>query len=215
MVQFLTDIIKSEIFWVGTTAILTGILAGVAYWQLKSFNKTTRADFINRFTNEFFNKSTQEIIVLFDYSALKFRVSEVDYGEDISKKEWPYFLIDRNISNQFKTKIANEKEKYTAFELDDDLLGYFDDLGTYEKKGILDISLVYDVFSFYIELVWENEEIQKYIKWQQDDDEDFGDMFENFEYIYKKCKYFGEARRNGQWIWLWKMKWFFCNKIFS
>jgi len=209
------DIIKNEVFWVALTAILTAILAGVAYWQLRRFNKTTRADFINRFTKDFFNKSTQEIIILLDYSALKFKVSEIEYGEDIPKREWTYFLIDKNITGQFKPKMANEKDKYTAFEFDDDLLGHFDDLGTFEKEGILNISLIYDVFSYYIELVWENEEIQKYIKWQQDDNEDFGDMFENFEYIYKKCDSFGKAKRNHQWIWLWKIKWFFCNNIFS
>lgn len=212
MIQFLTETIKSQTVWIGLTAILTGILAGVAYWQLKSFNKTTRADFIHRFTKDFFNESTREIIALLDYSALKFRESEIEYGKDIPRREWPYFLIDKDIAGQFKQKIPSQRELYTAFELDDDLLGYFDDLGTLEKRGILDISLIYDVFSYYIEIVWENEEIQKYIKWQQADNKDFGDMFENFEYIYRKCKSFGATKRNKQSIWFWKLKWFLCNK---
>jgi hypothetical protein len=212
MIQFLTETIKDQTVWIGLTAILTGILAWVAYWQLKSFNKTTRADFINRFTKDFFNESAQEIILLLDYSALKFKESEIEYGKDIPRREWPYFLIEKDIAGQFKPKMTSQREMYTAFELDDDLLGHFDDLGTFEKRGILDISLIYDVFSYYIELVWENEEIQKYIKWQQADNKDFGDVFENFEYIYRKCKSFGSTKRNRQNIWFWKLKWLLCNK---
>jgi hypothetical protein len=200
-------------FWTSLiTAFFTAIIACVAWFQLNRFNTTTRADFIHRFTKDFFNEPTRQIMTLLDNSALKFKIREITCGKGLPKREFPYFHIDKDIADQLRMKVDSHKSEYTAFEIDDELLGYFDDLGTFEKRGILDVSLIYDVFSYYIELVWENEEIQKYIKWQQAESEDFVDMFENFEYIYQKCKSFGNAKRSGQMIIFWKLKWFLWNK---
>lgn len=204
---------SEAIFWAAAaTALLTAFLVFIAWLQLEKFNNTTRGDFIHRFMKDFFNEPTRHIITLLEYSALKFKIREVNYGDDSPTNEFPYFQIDKNIIEQLKIKTDNHRLEYTAFEIDDELLGHFDDLGSFEKRDILDISLIYDLSSYYLETVWENEEIQKYIKWQRAQEQDFNDIFEDFEYIYKKCMSFGIAKRKNQWIWLWKLRWFLGNK---
>jgi hypothetical protein len=79
--------------------------------------------------------------------------------------------------------------------LDDVLFGHIDDLGTFEKRGVLDISFIYKFFDYYVEVIWENKEIRKYIEWQRSGDESDSDVYDNFEYIYNKCKSYGEAKR--------------------
>jgi hypothetical protein len=53
-------------------------------------------------------------------------------------------------------------------ELDDFLLGHFEDIGLFEEKGLIDTEMVYEEFSYYIFEVFENPEIKKYL-----DDADF------------------------------------------
>ncbi len=207
MNYIITNILANP--WEAITAIFTIIITFIAWFQLTSVNKTTRADFIHKFNNDFFKESTQEIISLLDYSALKFMIASVNYGQNIPTKEFPYFVIERSIAEQFKPKISSARQEYTAFEIDDNLLGHFEDIGNFEKQRILDISFIYECFSYYIILTWENEEIQKYIKWQRGDGGNNAiDIYEKFEYLYKKCKSLDIAKQNKRWFLLWKLKWF-------
>ncbi|MGO8763255.1 MAG: hypothetical protein ACLQUS_14820 [Desulfobaccales bacterium] len=198
--------ILTEPIWSFVTAFSTALIVLVAYFQLKKFNATTVADFIDRFKKHFFIESTRNIMALLQYGAFKFKVRDIDYGQDILKDEFPYFEMNKNIDEQLKNFVKG-KEIYSAYEVDDELLGQIDDLGTFEKRGILDISMIYEIFDYYIEEIWENEEIRKYVEWQRTGDESCSDIYDNLEYIYNKCKSYGEAKRKKQWIWLWRMKW--------
>lgn len=51
----------------------------------------------------------------------------------------------------------------------------------------MDIKYVYQSFDWYIQLVYENCAIQKYVKWQRKQNNS-GDVYIYFEYIANKCK---------------------------
>ncbi len=210
--------ISRTALWTAGLFVATILLWWIAKGQLSGINKTTKADFIKKFTDDFFNETTREIIMLFDYKALNFRSSEIEYGKDISTKPFPYFMIDENIVKQLKIDLKKrkgilDKECYSSFEIDDCLLGFFEDLGSYEKKGLIDIEGVYDGFDWYIDIIWNNCEIKNYARSQADDEKDGDDIYENFKYIYEKCDSYGKAKLAGQWIWWWKIKWW-IDKIF-
>ena len=75
------------------------------------------------------------------------------------------------------------KDIYSAFEIDDDLLGYFEDIGNYTERGLLDSEMVYELFDWYIGEIGSNEEVIKYINWQRSDGDD---IYSGFEGIYRK-----------------------------
>lgn len=197
------------VFWTALLVLFTAALVFFAYFQLRGIKKTTRADFVHRFKQDIFKEPIQQIVMLLQYSALNFRIRDISFGEGIPTKDWPYFEIDTSIADQLKESNIN-KAVYNSYEIDDNLLGHFEDLGNFEKYGILDISFIYNWFNFYIEMTWDNNQIKKYINWLREGNESSYDIYENFEYIYNKCKSYGEAKRMNKWIWVWKLKWLFC-----
>jgi len=174
--------------------VATLFLWRVSYKQLGGISKTTRADFIERFSNKFFNSETRVILMLLDYKTLLFKSAGINYGHNVVSKDFLYFEIDEQIAKQLiidskSLSALMDKKVYSAFELDDLLLGYFEDIGALNKQGLLEIKDVYNYFNWYIENCWENPEIQKYIL-QQRHSEGEG-IYENFEHIYRKCCAYG------------------------
>ena len=99
-------------------------------------------------------------------SALEFKVLKI-MGKDGEKiDELPIFEIKKNIAAQLKevVDIKSEKTGYTAFEIDDLLLGHFDDIGWYEKRGLIDVETIREMFGYCIYECYQNEEIQKYLQ---------------------------------------------------
>ena len=117
---------------------------------------------------------------------LKFRTQETGKQKE-SNREYAYFELDRTaLSKAIKIDDEDKKELkniYSAFEIDGALLGFFEDIGNYVKKGLLDHTMVYDSFDWYIGEIGSNEEIIKYINWQRSDG---GDIHSGFEGIYRK-----------------------------
>ncbi len=205
-------------FWTFCLVLATLFLLWIAKKQLGGISKTAKADFILRFTEQFFGEETRDIIMLFDYGALKFQNAYVEYSENIEPKLFPYFVIDEGIVSQLK--INPEKQQkilkrkyYSPFEIDDFLIGYFEDLGSYERKALIDIEGIYDGFSWYIGIIWKNEEIQKFIKSQKN--EIYGDIGVSFKYIYEKIDSYSKAKSAGELMWWWKIKWFIKNRFFA
>lgn len=199
-------------FWTLLMVVATFLLLWVGKKQLGGIHKTAKVDFIKKFSNEFFSERTRDILMLFDYNALSLRITDIEYGEDIPSKPFPYFLINEEVIKQLKInpeklKELLDKKMYSAFEIDDYLLGYFEDMGSFEKYGLLDIGHVYDYFDWYIENCWNNEEIKKYITQQRNEEKDGDDIYENFEYIFNKCCSFEKSKnKNELKIW-WRLKW--------
>ena len=198
--------------WTFGLVIVTMFLWLIARKQLGGINKTAKADFIKKFTDGFFSAETRELLMLFDYNALHFRSVNIELGEDNPAKRFPYFAINEDIVKQLPItpetqKKILDKKCFTCYEIDDRLLGHFEDLGSYERKKLIDIEGVYDGFDWYIDLIWNNDEIQKYVNSQRDDEKDGDDLYEDFKYIYNKCDSYGKAKAAGKCLLWWELKW--------
>lgn len=164
-------------FW---TMAATVVLAIIAWIQLRKISKTANADFIRQFKDVFFTPETRQLIMLIDQKLMRFMDEPL-----------PYFVVIEGSLPDF-IRAENARKFYTSYDLDDLLLGHFEDLGLFAKRGIITIEMAYEFFSWYIETTWENNEIKKYIESQRKTEGE--DIYENFEYIYKKCN----SYRNGK-----------------
>ena len=175
-------------FWTALLAIATFFLAGVVLGQLHGANTTSRADFIRKFSNEFFTQKNRDLVMLFEYDLLKFKVKTTNDPKDNKETQFHYFETDtpalQKIAVLDKQDMANFKPVYSTYEVDDDLLGFFDDIGNYEKQGLISVQMVDEEFGWYIKKIWRNAEVQKYIQWSAAYDDD---AYEGFESIYHKC----------------------------
>lgn len=171
-------------------SIITLLLLFVAFLQLHYLNKTRKADFIHRFKRDFFNEDTRQILFTIDQDLLTFVEPPAD-----SKN--PYFEINKENMDKMpdayiEYQKAFKKTNYTieALKIDYYLLGHFEDIGLFEKKGIMDIGYVYESFDWYIQLVHKDCAIQKYIRWVRKQ-ENSQDVYKSFDDIADKCKRYG------------------------
>lgn len=173
-------------FWTFVIAFFTLGIWWTAWRQLKKLNKTTSAEFlVGKLKEHFFTAENRKFYELIDNKLLQF----VDTGHFINCKN---------------------NELISTYEIDDFLLGHFEEIGLLEQRGIIDIEMVYEFFGYYIETSWEDSEIQKYIKSIRHESIDFYDKFED---IYKKSKSYGDAKRLNKNLALWKLRWRLCNCI--
>jgi hypothetical protein len=173
---------------------ITAFLLIVAYSQLGDIKKTSKADFILKFTLAFFGEKNHNLILLCDNFALKYKTKEIDYAnQNVTDSLYPYFEVNSEIIEQLpldNTILDSMKKIYTCYEIDD-FLGYFEDIGKFERQGLIAIDNVYNSFSWYIRAAWNNDSIQQYLETQKENEDDF---FENFKYIFEKCESFKSAK---------------------
>lgn len=176
--------------WTFCLVLATLLLYLVARYQLAGISKTTKADFIKQFNNDFFQEHTRNVVMLLDYEALEYKNKAVQLEGETNKKAFPYFsivadvLAQMGVSDEIKAELS-KKGMYSCFEIDDILLGRFEDVGLFEKQGFLHIKDVCNHFHWYIDLTWQNKEIQKYVQSQR---ALYGPLiYCNFEYIFNKC----------------------------
>ncbi len=203
------NVIKSE----SITAIATVSLAIIAYWQLHKANLISSVDFVNRLNKEFFTEKAYDICNCLADDLIEFRYKSEDFIIKTNKK--------RLKEMGFKTNILSTED------VDEVLLDHFEDVGYYEKRGIIKIDFVYESFSWYIDECGKSLGIRKYII-NQRKEEGCEDLYDNFEYIYRKCENYGFTKNNhksfyygwfSSWKILWKFKWWFrysiCQNIFG
>jgi hypothetical protein len=173
---------KLGTFLISISALIIVLLGCV---QLKNFNNSKKADFVHRLKTDFFTEQSSTLIVLIDNNLLKFdtisnKKDSIDFG---------FFSVDTLKINRIKSKLPNlfVKTNYSAYDVDNYILNPLDELGQLYKRNILDIDYIYDGFGYYVESVYENVQIQKYIEWVRAD-ENSKDTFENFDYIYNEIK---------------------------
>jgi hypothetical protein len=199
--KFQQFIISDDFTSVLFQVIATLLFASIALTQLEDIENTNSADFIHKLKNDFFEEKTRILLTLIDLKAIKF----IDNGNTA------YFEVIedaprlKDLPDDIKRNLT-EKKFYTLHEIDDFLLGHFEDIGLFEQKRILDIEMVYEEFSWYIETAYENCEIKQYIEYSRKDDKD-KDVYDKFEYIYYKCKSFGKCKLGSKSKFIWKLKW--------
>jgi hypothetical protein len=154
------------------------LIAYVAWIQLNKITNVNSAEFIYKLKKDFFTKEARNLMTLIELDALKY----------VNDEKLPYFIVLEEriaeLPEEIKKELLN-KRFYTVYEIDDILLGHFEDIGIFEQSGILDIKMIYEEFSWYIETVYKNCEIQRYIEHERANDKE---IYNKFEYIYHKCK---------------------------
>ncbi len=206
-------------------ALFAAFLVWVAWVQLNKLSKTSSADFIHKLNTDFFTPEARTLMSLITCGALEFKSEGrtscwfriTNFIEPSSNIEaQPYFEVNLNKLN--KTKLPKEIKKrlrkwkyYSAWEVDDFLLGHFEDVGRLEQRGIVDFQMVYDVFSWYLKTAWEYDPIKEYIRSQRDGKKDARIdtiIYNQFQYIVTKCIEYDDIHP-GPCMWWWKFKRYF------
>ena len=60
------------------------------------------------------------------------------------------------------------KETYSTYEVEDMILNHFEDLNLYRKNGLISEEYLYNGYTWYIETIYENKQIEKFINWMND-----------------------------------------------
>ena len=178
--------------WTGVIALVTfgGVL--FAWVQLRAIRKTSRADFAKRFIDTFFNDDTRTLLALLMNSALAFEAKNIcENGQKIDRL--PYMKIKPEIVKQLSGIVAVETGRlgYSAFEIDDFLLGHFDDLGRYVKQKLIDVKTERNIFAYYVTESFENPSIIEYLR-----DEDNQGKYADFRYLYDRFQRLKGRRAN-------------------
>jgi hypothetical protein len=169
------------------SALATTALALIAWKQLGNLNKTyvqisktSKADFAHRCNTDFFSAGTRELFMLFDYDMIKFHViDEIDFA---------YFEIDKTKLDSHPILynfINKDKQIFSAYEIDDLLLGPLDNVGTYFNQGLINIDLIVNFFGYYIEELHNNKQIEAYLEWIRSEP-GYENIYDSFEAIYRE-----------------------------
>lgn len=179
------DTVDRAALWTGAIAFVTAIAATVALIQLHSIRRTSRADFTKRFIDTFFVSDTRTLLTLLHNSALEFALRKIEVGGDVVD-ELPYLRIKKEMADQLTGIVPFDPAKtgYSAFEIDDLLLGHFEDVGWYVRKGMMDLKAAYQSFGYYVIATYEHQEIQKYLADQRAKEYGFDDL----DRLYKRFK---------------------------
>jgi hypothetical protein len=171
--------VNRTVFWTMLSTISTILLLLFAYFQLQEIKETTSAEFAHKIKNDLYTPENLRLISLFDDGLLLFKSDTDDYAcfelDTVKYKKY------HNLSNFQKVPI-----NYDIFEVDE-LLQSFEDLSFYEKKHLIKIEYIYDAYAYYIESLWENPQIAKYIKWQRKIPHNSNSYY-NLEQIYIRLK---------------------------
>jgi len=178
--------------WTFCLALITILLVCVTImlWlvskrQLGGINETNKADFAFRCMTNFFTLPARQLFMLIDYDLLLFKK---DTLQDIG--DFAYFEIDQTKlkSNPILSSfIENPEKKYSAHDMDDILLGPLNDIGTFNKKGLMDMEIAEDFFRYYIVRICENPQIKAYRKWHKTQPEG-ENTYSGLDAIYKKLR---------------------------
>ena len=155
--------------WVGATIALFGL--GFAIWQLHVLRKTNSGTFIHDLYKDFYTEDVSRLVPLLETDKLK--IVKNDVFVDLTDKK---------------------RESFTEHEIASHLLDPLENLGALANRKLVEIGLVYDFFSWYIDLAWTNEEIRKLVE-RSRSEPDCWDLFMRLEKLYHRCKVYGDEER--------------------
>jgi hypothetical protein len=178
--------------WTGAIAIVTALAAGFALIQLRNIRHTSRADFTKRFIDSFFVEDTRTLFTLLLNSALEFAIRQIEVGGD-KIDELPYLRIKKEIADQLTGIVPFNPNRtgYSAFEVDDVLLGHFEDVGWYVQRKLMDLKAADQSFGYYVIATVKHSEMQKFLEHQRSKEFEYEDL----EWLYQQFKKL-EAKRS-------------------
>jgi len=175
-------------------AFFTLILAYIVLQQLSKIYSTSNADLIHKLKTDLFRPETRILIHLLGNEYLIFMVPENSQTE-LPYKE-AYFEVDvekiskTNLPQEIKDDITKNKY-YSTYEINDILLGHFENIGLFWEIGALEIDVIYAKFGYYLSLAYDNPAIKEYIKFAR---KDGADIYDKFEKVYNASKSYGQKK---------------------
>jgi hypothetical protein len=166
-------------FWAMITAVTTGALVAVAYYQLKDLAKTNKSEFLYKLKKDFFTEEARCLIFLAENELLEFRSSEI-----------PYFQIvpsDSADTQTLKERHGVTNDLITTGLVDDVLLGPLEDVGILLERNLVSLDEAYEQFDSFVQICAENKAIGEYLDLSralEDDD----DVYDHFQKLYEKLK---------------------------
>jgi hypothetical protein len=141
-------------FWAAATAVVTALLAWVAWKQLGSLAESSTADFLFRLKSDFFTERARRLVFLIEQDLLKFEDAAIPFFSkpDFNKPELKPRLQELGITDS----------TISTYLLDDIILGPLEDVWSYLSEKHITRNQVYAVFSYYIEICAESHAIQDY-----------------------------------------------------
>jgi hypothetical protein len=171
--------------WTAAIVLVTALAALFGLIQLRNIRCTSRADFTKRFIDSFFVADTRTLFTLLLNSALEFDIQKIVIdGREID--ELPYLRIKKEIVEQLKGIVPFDplKTGYSPFEIDDFLLGPFEDVGWYVRRKLIDLTTADQGFGYYMIETLEHAEMKKFLEHQRKHEFSYDDL----EWLYKKFK---------------------------
>ncbi|MCM0083038.1 hypothetical protein L4X63_15705 [Geomonas sp. Red32] len=199
--------------------LFAAFMVWVAWEQWSKLSQTSSADFIHRLTQDFFTSEARTLMSIIDCGSLKFvpaaTLPDPEITSDGLIKTQPYFTVDLNIlkkahlPQQIMDTLA-AKAHYSAWEIDDFLLSPLEDVGMLETKGIVSFDMVYSGFSYYLQRVFNYNDIRKYINSMRQEctgGANQADLYYygGLQYIATKCEEY-EGLHKGFCKWWWLLK---------
>jgi hypothetical protein len=168
------------IFWSMVTAIGTLLLAWIAWKQLSGLAQTSRADFIFRLKSEFFNPRSKPLLFLIEEDLIDF----------ILEGETGYFVIKDANDERVKSLMRYfgfTENRIPTQEIDDLILGILEDVGMFQRKGVITLEDVYGVFDTYVVEINDNPAIREYMKYSRGGRGN-ADVWAEFRMLVKRLK---------------------------
>ncbi len=188
-----------NLFWIAITALASVALCFIAWFQLSKTREINEAEFIQDFKKDFYTARTRELLMLFEYDQIKF----IENGSDRSKQKglpqdmclFEVTLPGYKRTDEIPNYFLNNNNLFSEFEIDDFLLGHYEDLGLFYIQKLMSLELIYQVFMPHLKLVLDNQEIKKYIEYQQ---KQYGnmDVYSNYRLIYGKIIEYEKLRKS-------------------
>jgi len=163
-------------FWSALGSIITALvtlgLYCLASEQLNKIKEVNSADFLHRLLNDLGKNS-----------------KSIDIVRDLKKNDLMFTLV--NDLAFFSTSTI--PQKYDSSDFNETVLNPLELVAIYEKKGLIDISMVYETCDAYLRLVWEHETIKEYIDWVRSRPRS-SDCYDAMEELYIKLINYGNAK---------------------
>lgn len=173
-------VLFSGIVGAGLGSTITVVLLLIAYGQLNIVSSNSSTELIHKLKIDLFSVRTRRLFSLIESDFLSF----VNEGDRDS-----YFLVktDEVMQSKLHERIKKElvsRPVYSCYDLDDLILGPFEDLGYLNQQGMINFYLLHNTFAYYINQTRSNKAITEYIQLTRSS---YPQVYQGLDYIHNKC----------------------------